>query len=427
MSNPDRDHAPHWRGNWLLASGIAALIVLFSVFTAWGVFAAIHGAVTLNATVSEGVPAQSVRHPVGGAVESIHVRDGQTVRQGDVLIRLDGRRTRAELNSAERQIFELRARKARLIAERDEADEIGLKMLTSADALVQTDVASVLAGEKRLFEARRRSHQQELSLLKDQNARFEQKIRGIQTQLVSLRWQIELIERDQIDLGGPASKQDARTAMQGQASLQGHIGRLEAEIATLRTRIAENRMLALRRSNSVRENAAASLTNLVRTERKLENTIARLRERWGMLDIRAPVSGKIRALSKLSVYSMLRPEQRLMLIGPQTQTITVIADVPPELLQDVRAGQEVLLDLSVLNQAGLSDIRGQVSDAAQGPQLNNRGARGHYEAEIKLAPEVSKRLRNHGLVPGMTISVFAQIGRKSPFNYLSEPITRYFD
>src|SRR6185437_15811894 len=97
---------------------------------------------------------KKVQHPTGGVVGQLLVRDGDKVKSGDLLVRLDDTVTRANLAIVTKALTELYARKARLSAERDRSDSIRFP----DDLLGQAgdpDVAQVLAAETKLFELRK--------------------------------------------------------------------------------------------------------------------------------------------------------------------------------------------------------------------------------------------------------------------------------
>ena len=131
--------------------GLFVAITLFGGALLWSVFASLEGAVVSQGMVVVQSNLRKIQHPTGGIIGEIAVQEGQSVREGDVLLRLDETITRANLQIISDQLEQLLGRKARLEAERDGTEAIlfAPELLKSATAL------SVTQGETALFDARR--------------------------------------------------------------------------------------------------------------------------------------------------------------------------------------------------------------------------------------------------------------------------------
>ena len=151
----------HLRARGPLMIGYASVALLVGGLAAWGVGTEIAGAVVATGTVRVESERQVLQHPDGGVVGAILARDGEKVAAGDVLLRLDDTFILSELAIVERQLLELHARKARLAAERDEAQTLVISAPSSASQLDPTWVAEQFAGQENLFAARLKSLGQE--------------------------------------------------------------------------------------------------------------------------------------------------------------------------------------------------------------------------------------------------------------------------
>ena len=107
-----------------LMIGLIASVLLIVGFGGWAVMAQLSGAIIASGQIEVDQNRQIVQHPDGGVVAEILVDEGDTVENGDVLIRLDPRAEKSELSIIQGQLFELMARRGRLIAERDNLDRV---------------------------------------------------------------------------------------------------------------------------------------------------------------------------------------------------------------------------------------------------------------------------------------------------------------
>src|SRR5215212_12087355 len=118
-----------------LAAGVTAIALLGGGVGGWAGTTEIAGAVIAPGMLVVESDVKKVQHPTGGVVGELRVRDGDRVKAGDVVVRLDDTQTRAALGIVTKALDELAARKARNEAERDDAGTIQFP----AELLARTD------------------------------------------------------------------------------------------------------------------------------------------------------------------------------------------------------------------------------------------------------------------------------------------------
>ena len=167
---------------WL---GMLAVLTLFGVLGVWGNFATISGAIISSGMIQVESLRQVVKHPKGGVVGAIDVKESDTVDAGQVLIRFDDTLLQSQLSTVDSQLKELLARRARLEAERDNLDS--LEFSPELVSLAQTDTATLqlMQGQTRLFEARRDTLRQQIEQLTERKAQIRLQIKGVQAQLAA--------------------------------------------------------------------------------------------------------------------------------------------------------------------------------------------------------------------------------------------------
>ena len=104
--------------------GYIMVIVMFGCFGIWSAFAPLGSAALAPGSVAVAGYRKTVQHLEGGIVKAIHVRDGDNVTKGQVLMELEDTSSRAQLETLRGQLFSALAREARLIAERDNKTKI---------------------------------------------------------------------------------------------------------------------------------------------------------------------------------------------------------------------------------------------------------------------------------------------------------------
>ena len=137
--------------------GFISIAVLFGGFGTWSVMSNISGAIVASGRIEVDRNRQVVQHDTGGTVAEILVDEGDLVKAGDLLLQLDPRQASSDLTLIEGQLFELMARRGRLEAQRDEADDIRFPKDLIEIAATNDDAQELMEGQRNLFDARRDS------------------------------------------------------------------------------------------------------------------------------------------------------------------------------------------------------------------------------------------------------------------------------
>jgi HlyD family secretion protein len=421
----------HWSGTLPLWTGIVALVALVAGLGLWSVTATLAGAVVAQGVVQVESNRQIVQHPEGGVVGEIRVKDSDTVAQGDVLIRLDGRRLQSELAVIDGQLLEIGARKARLMAERDDAADVSFPPALLTDMAALPEVANVLDGETTLFHARRDAMQQERDLLREQNQQIGNRTQGITAQLDALQIQADLLlaelENQQRLLAQQlAQSQQVSELRREHAGLLGQIGRLDADLAALRGEAASNEIAALQLQTRRREEALTQLRDLEFRQIELTERKIVLTESLSRLDLRAPASGIVYGMQVFAVQAVVQAAEPLLYIIPQDQPLVVSVRVEAINIDQIYTGQEAELRFPAFDQRRIPEIRGRITRISADVLQDQVTGLSYYSAEVvPLEAELAK-LGDQVLLPGMPVETFIRTRDRTPLTYLTEPLMIFF-
>ena len=421
-----------WTGATPLWAGIAALVVLVCGLGVWSVTATLAGAVVAQGVVQVENNRQVVQHPEGGVVGEIRVKDSDTVAQGDILIRLDGRRLQSELAVIDGQLLEISARKARLVAERDGADALSITpALLQASGASQSEVANVLQGEATLFQARRDAMQQERALLVEQNEQIVNRTDGITAQLDALQVQADLLleelENQQRLLAQQLAQSQQVSALRREhAGILGQIGQLQADLGALRGDAASNEIAALQLQTRRREEALTQLRDLEFRQIELMERRIVLTESLSRLDLRAPTSGIVYGMQVFAVQSVVQAAEPLLFIIPQDQPLVVSVRVDAINIDEVYTGQEAELRFPAFDQRRIPEIRGQITRISADVLQDQTTGLSYYSAEVMPLDTEMAKLGDQVLLPGMPVETFIRTRDRTPLAYLTEPLTIFF-
>ncbi|MGO4914335.1 HlyD family type I secretion periplasmic adaptor subunit [Pseudogemmobacter sp. W21_MBD1_M6] len=421
-----------WSVRGPVAAGLLTLLVLVGGFGTWSVMTNISGAIIAGGQIEVEQNRQIVQHPDGGVVAAILVSEGDTVKEGDLLLQLDSTQLKSELSVVEGELFEVRARRGLLEAERDGASEITFDPLLLDRAQTNPEVKSQMLGQVSLFNARLESENREIDQLGKRRSQIANQIEGIVAQEQALETQVALIDQElgnQQELLDKGLAQVTRvlTLQREQARLLGTVGELTASKAEAEGRITEIDIEILKLGSKKREDAITRLRDIEFRELELAEKRRNLLERLSRLDIRAPVSGIVYDMKVFALRSVIRPADPVLYLVPQDRALVIAARIPPIHIDKTFVGQEVILRFSAFDARTTPELTGRVTQISADAFIDDRTQAAFYRATIVLLDgEVEKLPGDLGLIPGMPVEAFIKTADRTPIAFLLKPLTDYF-
>jgi HlyD family secretion protein len=414
-----------------LVTGFLALFLLVFGLGGWSALARISGAVVADGTLEVEGNRQVVQHPTGGVIAAILARDGDTVEQGDVLVRLDGDRLASDLAVVEGQYNEILARKGRLAAERDGLADVRFDAELLVRAKQSDATAALLDAQAQQFEAYRRALDEEAAALGERIEQIRQQIGGMAAQRAATTEQAELLVREiaaqeTLFAQGLTRQTQLLTPQRELARLHGIEGQIEAATAEARAKIAEIEIEILRLGTERRRAAIAELRDLEYREIELRERRTTLREELARLELRAPASGIVYGSTADTLRAVVRPAEPVMFIVPKTMPLVVRAHIAPTEIDSVRPGQRTALRFSAFNARTTPDVEGEVTAVSADAIRDERTGESYYRAEIGLRLDSQAGVDGLALLPGMPVEAFIESEARSPISYLVKPLADYF-
>jgi HlyD family secretion protein len=413
-----------------LRTGLRALIVVGGVAGGWMTLVPLSGAVVVPGNLVVQSNVKTVQHPTGGVVAQIPVHNGMRVNAGDLLLRLDSTQAQASLQVVSKQLDEVRAKSARLVAERD-----GLPKPTippeMAGRLDDNNVKTVLASEASLFRARTTARESQKELLKSKVSQLGEEIVGLEAQVASKAKQLELITGE---LTGVQELFDKRlvpiarlTALQREAArIEGERGQLISTIAETKTKVDEAKLQLVRLDQDVRTEVVKDLGEAQGKEAELSERSIAARDVLERIEMRAPTSGVIHQLNAHTIGGVIRAGDAVMEVVPDSDDLQIEAKLQPNDIDQVRKGQQAFVRFSAFNQRVTPQLIGQVSYVSPDTTKDQQSGTSYFTVRIMLPEEERRRLAGLQLSSGMPAEVFMQTGSRTMLSYLFKPILDQF-
>ena len=424
--------------------GFGGLAVLLAGLAGWGAFASISGAVIATGHVAVKNRNQAVEHIDGGTVSGVQVHDGDTVEQGDVLLRFSASLLRSEEAILKARYVEFAARRNRLEAEYRGEDAIAWDPELVALAAGEPKARDAMTGQERLFRARKAASAGEVARLREKIGQAHEEIEGLNVQAVALGHQSELIDRELAGQRELYSKGLTRISLvlaleRAARGFEGNAGAIAADIARARGRIAEYEILILQIEAERVEKAEEEARLAKAGENEVLVKVASVRERLGRMEVRAPVSGTVFGATVFAPGEVVRPGEPIMQIVPKDSGLIVTARISPIYVDQVYPGQEAVLRFSAFQMHETPEFPGRVVRVSADAVHDADTGQSWYEVELGLAPaedgaggdnHLQDRAPLPGgqiLAPGMPVEVHIRTGERSVLSFLAKPIADFFE
>lgn len=410
-----------------VVTGVLIVVLLAGGVGGWAATSEISGAVIGAGQIVVDTNVKKVQHPSGGIVGELNVRDGDRVKAGDVVVRLDDTITRANLAIVTKGLNELAARKARLEAERDGRLEIKFPSELT-DQMKNPDVASAVASEVRLFEARRISRDNQRSQLRNQISELREQIAGFSAQQEAKQTEINLIARELEGVRDLYKKNliqlSRLTQLEREAArLEGERGQFISSMAQAKVKISDTELQII----SIDQDLASDVG---RELREIDGKIGEFVERkvtaedqLRRIDIRAPQDGTVFQSAVHTVGGVITAGEPIMLIVPEADNLAVEAKTNPAEIDQLQIGQKALLRFVNFNQRTTPEIYGTVSRISADISTDQRSGASYYTVRISLPAAELEQLGEVKLVPGMPVETFIQTADRTVISYLARPFT----
>jgi HlyD family secretion protein len=415
--------------NTMLA-GYASIFLLIGGFGAWAALASINGAIIAGATIIAESYSKRVQHQTGGIVSKILVKDGDRVTEGQALIALDPTDAKSELAIVNNSLDELLVKKARLEAQRDGLTELKLpqNILAKKD---DVRISEIMNGQLKLLQSTAESVQGKLSQLKQQVAQMNEQIGGIDSQMTSKKEQASLIKQElsglkKLEAKGLIPKSRILAMEREQSRLDGENGELRASRASALSRIGEVELRALQLQEDLRTEA---LTELRDTDAKIGELSQReisLNSRVVRTTINAPITGTIYQMSVHTEGGVISPGETLMLIVPEGDDLVLQAQVSPNDIDQIHAGQQARVRFPSFNSRTTPEIFGEVQQIAADISRVDANTPPFYAVRLVLSAKELAKLGNNKLKPGMNAEAYIQTSAHTPMSYLLKPLVDQF-
>ncbi|WP_352536764.1 HlyD family type I secretion periplasmic adaptor subunit [Mesorhizobium sp. M0029] len=410
-----------------LILGAAVTVMLLAGGGLWLGLTKIAGAVIAPATVVIESNIKKVQHLTGGTIGGIFAQDGDHVRAGDVMARLDDTLTRANLQIISKDLDRATVRLVRLEAERQGLSEMQLPFSLQA-RMGEPELAALVDGERTLFDSRATALNGQKAQLQSRSKQLERQVEGLKAQQTAEEQSVVLLDGDLVDVQALftkklVSKERLSNIRLDATRAHGESGRLAAAVAEAQARISETELQILQLDEQRRSDVTSELRETEAKQTELSERKVVAQDELAKTTIRAPQSGTVQESSIHTIGGVIAAGEVLMMIVPDTGNLVVDALIAPSRIDDVRPGQRVSIRFPAFDAGTTPACQGSVKRISADLIKDQQRQLSYFSARINVEDKSTCLTDAKVLKPGMPAEVHISTDEHSVWSYLLKPLT----
>ena len=408
--------------------GLWALILGFGGFVLWAALAPLDEGVPGQGMVTIDTKSRAVQHISGGIIKEVLVKEGQQVKEGQLLIKLDEAVAKANFESSRQRYLGLRAMQGRLLAEQQGLGQISWHA-DLREAMSDPQIRQMTLTQEQLFGSRRAGLRADLSSIDESIAGQEGLLQAYTAMMGNRRNQLALLSEEHKNTSSLVA--EGYAPRNRQLELERMLAESNSSIAELlgnttraQRAVGELRQRAVVRQQEYRKEVESQLSEVDREVQADAEKFRATRNDLARTEIKSPAAGQVNGLVFQSVGGVIGPGQKLMDIVPVSQTLLLEARVSPHLIDRVHADLPVDVRFSSFANSPQLVVEGKVVSISADLLVDQHTGAGYFLARVAVTPEGMKKLGKRQMQAGMPVEVIFITGERSMLTYLLHPLTK---
>ncbi|KQN82974.1 hypothetical protein ASE90_09485 [Sphingomonas sp. Leaf67] len=403
------------RGTWLIVTAVGAFFI-------WSITAPIDAGSNMVGTVTVAGYRKAVQHPTGGVVQKVLVSEGEQVRQGQVLLRINPLETEATLTNLRQEYINTLVSVSRAKAELLGRGIVWDPELAALERESPNEVAEAKMLQQRFFTTRRQQYAEQARGLSAQIAGLSGAVASHRVQLGTLSEELHSVETLAKD--GFVPKAQYNTTLRNKVDQEAALQTAQADVGKIRAQMAETQ-------SQFQSEVAKELTEFQKNREALATKLSAARFNQSLSEIRAPVAGTIVNLKVFTEGGVINGGEVLMEVVPSDGALIVETKVPPASIDKVHVGMPADVRFTSFNAAITPVVHGTVKSVGidklkAKPGEEVRENEDYYLAQVEIGPDALKELGDNQLRPGMPADVIAKRGERTFMSWLLKPLADKF-
>ncbi|KGE03123.1 HlyD family type I secretion periplasmic adaptor subunit [Pseudohaliea rubra] len=396
-----------------------AVAVTVIALVIWAAFAEIDEVTRGSGKVIPARQVQVIQSQDGGVIRAINIREGQVVREGDLLVRLDQTRSRSTLRENLAEAQGLRVKALRLQALIDEGPfNPGLDLIEAVPEIVEE--------ERELYESSRAQLGLQQQIAREQLTQRREELSEVTAREGQMARSLALSQQE-LDVtrpmvaSGAVSEVEILRLEREVNQLSGERDQARAQMKRIEAAINEAERKLEEVTVEFRNVAREDLTETLSRINALKQTRSGLSDRVDQTAVRSPVDGTIKQLYYNTIGGVVMPGKEIVEIVPLDDTLLVEVRIQPRDIAFLIPGQEALVKFSAYDFVVYGGLDGEVEHIGADTVLDEDG-NPFYKVNVRT--QEASLGKDKPIIPGMTAEVDILTGKKTVLAYLMKPVLR---
>jgi HlyD family type I secretion membrane fusion protein len=405
-------------------AGYAVITGTFVILGGWSAVARLDSAITAQGVVSAETNRKTVQHLEGGIVREILVREGQHIRTGEVLFKLDLTAPKAGFELQRNQLVSAVAQEARLIAERDSTEEISFPTELT-DRKDDPNVAGAISDQIAQFQERGASLKNQTNILKTKIDQYNSEIEGLRQERAGTENQLKFINEELVGVRWLFERQLTQKSRlmsleREKSRLEGAMGRSIADESKAQNSIAEARLQIGQIRQKFQEDVASSMQETRQKLNDLREKVRVARDVLSRVDITSPTTGVVQNLRVFTTGGVIKPGEPLLDVLPEQDALIVQARVQPQDTENLETGMTAEIRFPSFHSRIIPIIMGHVESISRDRLMDDATKQPYFLAQV-VADDIPGSVKER-LSAGMPADVIFPTGERTVLDYLVRPL-----
>ena len=385
--------------------GVKALILFAVIFLAWAVFLPIQSASIAEGMIVLDFNRKTIQHLEGGIIDQILVKEGQAVKEGEVLFYLHDIKAKTEQQILTERLWTMQLQKERLVAEKENKESLNLEdFFSKTGELSPSDnekLQEIANNQLRLFQAKQDKRSGEIKVL-------EKKLKSAKSRLKLFQKELRLIAPLVAEGNLPVLRE---------LDLQKSIAQSDEEAETARLQI----------TNYKSEDLSEMLKEIKESDMEivgLHNQLAASKDVLKRSALTSPNTGKVMNIKYHTIGAVVPPGGEIMSIVPQNEELIIEAKVKPQDIDNVAIGLKAKVVLTAYKGKKVPKLNGELINISPDIITNEQTKESYFLARVSISKKDIEKLKSKiELYPGMPAQVFIITVSRSLISYMFTPIS----
>lgn len=397
-------------------------IITISSFIAWAYYAEVDEIVRGNGKVVSFNENKMIQNLEGGIIDKIFVKEGDIIKKGDILLRIDNQKSIAEYEATNLKLLELEAKIKRLNAEINDTE-------FKIEKDIPKDLRKYQELELSLYDLNKTKLISEINVLKEQLIQKQNDLNSARSSINYLSSEYSLIS-EEIEIAKPLVARKLKS--------QAELLKLRRESNNIRKQLAEARISVPKIESLIQEsknkiiNIKETFKNTVQEElntssaefERVNANINNLKDKVFRTNVYSPNEGIIQKLFFNTIGGVIKPGDNLVEIVPTGESLLIETKIKPADIAFIHYDQNAQVKFTAYDYAIYGGLVGKVIKISPDTEIDEN-KESFYTIHVQTDNNHLKRGDQQlPIIPGMVVNVDILTGKKTVFDYIMKPIFR---